>query len=541
LRHAIIETSQSRFVPLATRRPAAVDPAAPSALDPRRWWGLAVLCLSLLTISIDNTILNVALPTLARELDAGASQLQWIVDAYMLVFAGVLLTAGSLGDRFGRRRALTAGLITFGTGSLLAALATGSGQLIAARALMGVGGAFIMPSTLSILTATFPARELGKAIGIWSGFAGIGIAVGPVAGGWLLEHFAWNSIFLVNLPVVAVALIAGRALLHESSDPAVPPLDPRGFVLSGAGLTALVWAIIEAPSRGWTDGLVLAAFAIALVALVGFARWELRAPHPMLDVRLFRNRRFSASSIAISLAFFALFGLIFFLTQYLQGVLGYDALEAGIRTLPVAAGLVVGGPLSARLTAAVGTKAVVAAGMTIIAAGLLLLTRADAGSGYAIVAAAQVLLGFGMGNAMAPATEAIMGSLPIAKASVGSAVNDATRTTGGALGVAILGSLLSSGYRADMDHAVTGLPGSAAAAAHDSLAGGLHVAAQVGGPAGERLARAAETAFVSGMHTALVAGALVALAGAIVAARWLPARAADQERRPRPAAEVVAA
>jgi Na+/melibiose symporter-like transporter len=257
----------------------------------------------------------------------------------------------------------------------------------------------------------------------------------------------------------------------------------------------------------------------------------------MLDVRLFANRRFSASSIAISLAFFALFGLIFFLTQYMQGVLGYDALEAGIRTLPVAVGLVVGGPLSARLTAALGTKVVVAAGMTIVAAGLLVLTQADVGSGYGIVAAAQILLGFGMGTAMAPATEAIMGSLPVAKASVGSAVNDATRTTGGALGVAILGSLLSSGYRADMEDAVTGLPGSAASAAQDSLAGGLHVASGLGGQAGERLAHAAQTAFVSGMHTALIAGAVVAFAGAIVAARWLPARDAE----PQAVGEVVAA
>jgi predicted MFS family arabinose efflux permease len=257
----------------------------------------------------------------------------------------------------------------------------------------------------------------------------------------------------------------------------------------------------------------------------------------MLDVRLFANRRFSASSIAISLAFFALFGLIFFLTQYMQGVLGYDALEAGLRTLPVAAGLIVGGPLSARITAAAGTKIVVAAGMSIVAAGLLVLTQADVDTGYGIVAAAEVLLGFGMGLAMAPATEAIMGSLPVSKASVGSAVNDATRTTGGALGVAILGSLLSSGYRADMDAAVTGLPHAAAASAQDSLAGGLHAAAQLGGPAGERLAHTAQTAFVSGMHTALIAGAVVALAGAIVAARWLPARAAEPES----VGEVVAA
>src|SRR4051794_5006319 len=299
---------------------------------PRRWAALAVLCLSLVTISLDNTILNVALPTLERELHAGASQLQWIVDAYMLVFAGLLLTAGALGDRFGRRRALTFGLATFGIGSLLAALAPGAGELIAARALMGVGGAFIMPSTLSILTVIFPPAERGKAIGIWAGVAGIGIAIGPVAGGWLLEHFDWGAVFLVNLPVVVTALVAGRFLLPESSDPAAPALDPRGFALSTVGLISLVWAIIEAPSRGWTDAGILGAFGLAVVTLAAFVAWELRAPSPMLDVRLFRNPRFSASSVAISLAFFALFGVIFFLTQYMQGVLGYDALEAGIRT-----------------------------------------------------------------------------------------------------------------------------------------------------------------------------------------------------------------
>jgi EmrB/QacA subfamily drug resistance transporter len=521
----------SFHLPAAEGDPPAMPPSH-SAPDPRRWWGLAVLCLSLITISVDNTILNVALPTLASELDASASQLQWIVDAYMLVFAGLLLTAGALGDRFGRRRALAFGLATFGVGSLLAALAPGSGELIAARALMGVGGAFIMPSTLSILTATFPPRELGKAIGIWSGFAGIGIAIGPVSGGWLLEHFAWNSIFLVNLPIVAVALVAGHLLLHESKDPAGAALDPRGFVLSAVGLTALVWSIIEAPTRGWTDGLTLGAFALAIVTLTSFVAWELRAPSPMLDVRLFRNRRFSASSIAISLAFFALFGVIFFLTQYLQAVLGYSALEAGLRTLPVAAGLVIGGPLSHRLTAAAGTKLVVASGLATIAAALLLLTRADVDSGYGLVAAAQVLLGFGMAIAMAPATEAIMGSLPLAKASVGSAVNDATRTTGGALGVAVLGSLLSSGYRAGMDSVTSALPDSAAAAAHDSIGGALAVAARIGGPAGEHVADAARTAFVSGMHSALLVGAAVALAGAIVALRWLPARAAEESAAP---------
>src|SRR4051812_17780416 len=318
-------------------------------LDPRRWWTLAVLCLSLLVIGLDNTILNVALPTLQRDLDASSSQLQWIVDVYMLVFAGVLLTAGSLGDRFGRKRALTFGLVVFGLGSLGSALANSPELLIAMRGLMGIGGAFIMPSTLSILTATFPANERGKAIGIWSGVSGIGIAIGPVAGGWLIEHASWSWIFLVNLPIVVVALAAGRLLVPESRDEAEPKLDPRGFVLSFVALTALIWGLIEAPSRGWTDGLVLGAFAFAALMLVAFVAWERRAPAPMLDLKLFRNPRFSASSAAISLAFFALFGVIFFLTQYLQEVRGYSALDAGLRTLPVAAGLVIGGAVFGQL------------------------------------------------------------------------------------------------------------------------------------------------------------------------------------------------
>src|SRR3954466_10806499 len=349
--------------------------------DPRRWWTLGVLCLSLLVIGLDNTILNVALPTLQRDLDATSSQLQWIVDVYMLVFAGVLLTAGSLGDRFGRKRALSFGLLVFGLGSLGSALAGSPELLIATRALMGIGGAFIMPSTLSILTATFPEHERGKAIGIWAGCSGVGIAIGPaaggrgraigpVAGGWLLDGHGWGAIFLVNLPIVALALIAGRFLVPESRDESAPRLDPRGFALSFAGLTALVWAIIEAPSRGWTDPAIAGAFAFAAVVLAAFAAWELRAPEPMLDVKLFRNPRFSASSAAITLAFFALFGMIFFLTQYLQDVRGYSPLEAGLRMLPVAGGLILAGPLSALLTARVGAKAVVAAGLAVIGGAL---------------------------------------------------------------------------------------------------------------------------------------------------------------------------
>jgi EmrB/QacA subfamily drug resistance transporter len=488
--------------------------------DPRRWWTLGVLCLSLLVISLDNTILNVALPTLERDLGASSSQLQWIVDSYMLVFAGLLLTAAALGDRFGRRRALTFGLTVFGLGSALSALAGSAEMLIASRALMGVGGAFIMPSTLSILTATFPARERAKAIGIWAGVSGLGIAIGPLAGGWIVEHADWSWIFLVNVPFVIAALLAGRWLVPESLDPSAPRLDLPGFGLSTAGLVALVWAIIEAPNSGWTSPAILAGLGLAATLLAAFVTWERRTPHPMIDVALFRNRRFSAASGAITLSFFAMFGAIYFLTQYLQLVLGFSALEAGVRILPVAAGLVLGGPLSAKLSERIGAKVVVGTGLSLIAGALLLMAQFEVSSGYGIVAAAFVLLGIGIGMAMTPATDAVMGSLPLAKASVGSAVNDATRTTGGALGVAIMGSIMSSVYRGDMDAIGAG------AAAHDSLAGALAAASGLGGEAGTRLAATAQEAFVSGMHTAVLVGAAIALTGALVAALFLPAREA---------------
>jgi EmrB/QacA subfamily drug resistance transporter len=515
--------TQSPRIRIAPRKEPA-RPGLTEAPDPRRWRALAVLCLSLLVIGIDNTILNVALPTLERDLGASASELQWIVDSYLLVFAGLLLTAGALGDRFGRKRALTAGLVVFGIGSTLAAFAGSPGALIASRALMGVGGALIMPSTLSILTATFPASERPKAIGIWTAVSGLGIAVGPVTGGWLIEHHDWNAVFLVNLPVVALALLAGRPLLGESQDPAAPRLDRGGFALSIAALTALLWAIIEAPGRGWTDGLVLTGFAAATALLAAFVAWELRVDEPMLDVRLFRVPRFAAASGAISLAFFALFGMIFFLTQYMQAILGYSALEAGVRTLPVAGALVVAGAASARLAERHGTTRLVAGGLALASAGLAVLTQAGPETGIGAVVASEVIVGLGIGLAMAPATESVMGSLPLAKASVGSAVNDTTRTAGGALGVAVLGSILSSGYRGDMEANLSDLPAPAAAAAGDSIGGAMSVAARLGADGGP-LADAAREAFVGGMHAAVIVAAAVMLAGSLLAHRFLPARA----------------
>ena len=506
--------------------------AQPPSADPRRWWTLAVLCLSLLVISLDNTVLNVALPTLERDLGASASQLQWIVDSYMLVFAGLLLTAGALGDRFGRRRALEAGMVLFGLGSVLSGLAGSSGTLIATRALMGVGGALIMPSTLSILTNVFPAEERGRAIGAWAAVSGLGIAVGPVAGGWLIDHFDWSAVFYVNVPVVVAALALGRRFVPESADPDAPRLDLAGFVLSIAGLTALLWAIIEAPDRGWTSAPVLTALSAAVTLLAVFAAWELRVAHPMLDLTVFRNPRFSAASGAITLAFFALFGTIFALTQYLQGVLGHDALTAGLWVAPVAAGMMAGAGSSAALVARLGTKVVVAAGLAVIAAGMALVTLADVTSGFATVAGFMVVLGLGAGLTMAPATDAVMGAVPAARASVGSAVNDTTRTTGGALGVAVLGSVLSSIYRGDMHDAVAHLPAGAAAAAGDALGGALAT-----GDAA--LAATARDAFVSGLHGAALVAAGVAVAGSVLALVALPSRGAAPDAGPVP--EAVAA
>ena len=337
----------------------------------RRWWILAVLCFSLLVIVLDNTILNVAIPTIVRDLDATNSQLQWMIDAYTLVFAGLLLTAGSLGDRFGRRGALQLGLVLFGLGSLASAFASTSAQLIATRAFMGIGGAFIMPATLSIITNVFPARERGKAIGVWAGTAGLAGVLGPLTGGFLLEHFYWGSIFLVNIPIVVVGVLAGIFLIPTSKDPSAPRLDPIGALLSIVGLTVLLYAIIEAPQKGWSSSATLAGFAAGVIVLGAFLAWEAHIDHPMLDVTFFKNPRFTAASMGIMMVFFAMFGATFLLTQYFQFVLGYTPLETGIRFLPIAASMMILSPLSARFVHRIGTKLVVGTGLLMVTGGLI--------------------------------------------------------------------------------------------------------------------------------------------------------------------------
>ncbi|MGI8810270.1 MAG: MFS transporter [Acidimicrobiales bacterium] len=504
-----------------------------AAIHARRWWTLAVMCLSLMVIGVDNTILNVALPTLVRDLDATTSQLQWIVDSYTLVFAGLLLTAGSLGDRFGRRRGLSIGLLVFGAGSVASALAGSAEQLIATRALMGIGGALIMPATLSIISNVFTVpAERARAIAVWAGFSAMGIAIGPLSGGWLLEHFWWGSVFMVNIPIVGLALTGGRLLVPESKDPSPPGLDPIGALLSIAGLVTLVWAIIEAPALGWTDPTTLAAFGAAAVLIGGFVAWERHSDHPMLDVGFFANPRFSAASTAVTLVFFALFGSTFLQTQYLQFVLGYGALEAGLRVAPIALVLMVAAPTSARLVERIGTKVVVATGLAVVSAALVLLSFATVTSGYGPVLAHLLIMGLGMGMTMAPATESIMGSLPRAKAGVGSAVNDTTRQIGGALGVAILGSLLASTYASSLGDAVP-------AAARASVGGALDLARALGGAQGAALAASAKSAYVDGMGVGVLVAAGVALVGSLVALAFLPSRARmESESPPEPAGEL---
>jgi EmrB/QacA subfamily drug resistance transporter len=489
-----------------------------------------------MVIGLDNTILNVALPTLAKPVSAGGlgasgSELQWIVDSYTIVFAGLLLTAGALGDRFGRYRSLAFGLAVFGAGSALSTFASSASMLIGTRALMGVGASFIMPATLSILTNVFTDnRERAKAIGVWAGVSAIGIGIGPVAGGFLLTHFWWGSVFLVNVPVVLIALVLGYLLIPESRDESAPKLDPFGSLLSIAGLSALLWAIIEGPSKGWRSTEVTAAFVIAVIVLTGFFLWELTYSSPMLDVRFFRNRRFSAASGAITVTFLTLFGTIFLLTQYFQSVLGYSTVKAGAVLIPQAAMMMVFAPLSPRWVHRFGNKLVVVAGMIVVAITLLLMTTFTPHSSTPHVVLVTMLLGLGIAHIMPPATESIMGALPREKAGVGSAMNDTTRQVGGAVGVALLGSILSSQYGSHITSTLDGVaPVDLIDRAKDSVGAALGLAQRdpQAQPFASAIGNAARDGFVNGFHTAVLVSAAIVVAAAVGVLKWLPARAAE--------------
>ncbi|MGH9150813.1 MAG: MFS transporter, partial [Acidimicrobiales bacterium] len=423
----------------------------------RRWFLLGIMCLSLVMVVMAVAGLNVALPSMQRDLDATASALQWIIDSYALVFAALLLPAGALGDRFGRKQALMVGLVVFALGSVVSGVATSSGQVVVGRAVTGVGAALVMPATLSLIATIFPPRERRRAIAMWAGFAGAGGALGPIVSGALLERYWWGSAVLVNVPVVLTVLVAVALFSPTSRDPRATPLDPAGSLLSLVGLGALVFGIIEGPERGWTSAPVTAAFAAAALGLVAFVAWERRTRHPMLPLGLFRDRRMSVGSAVVTVAFFVMFGLFFLFTLYLQFVRGYSPLSAGLSTLPLALMLVAVAPRSAVLAERMGTGAVMSAGFALVAAGFVVLALIGPATPYPVLAVALALLGAGMSLTAAPATGSIMSAVPSAKAGVGSAVNDTTRELGGALGIAVLGSIVSSTYRSSVE--VGRLPG----------------------------------------------------------------------------------
>jgi MFS transporter, DHA2 family, integral membrane protein len=485
----------------------------------RRWFLLGVLCLSLVMVVMAVSSLNVAIPTIQRELGASATTLQWIVDAYALVFAGLLLTAGALGDRFGRKKALLSGLAVFGVGAMVSGFAGSASVIIVGRGIQGIGAALVMPATLSLITAIFPPEERQRAIATWVGFAGAGGAIGPIVSGALLERFWWGSAFLVNVPVIIVTAVAVALYSPESRDDAATPLDPRGALLSLTGLGALLFGIIEGPERGWTDPFVVATFVAAAGLLTLFVLWERIAEHPMLPLKFFGDRRFSVGSAVVTTSFFVMFGFFFLFSMYLQFARGYSPLDAGLATLPMAATFMIVSPRSAGLVERLGSGTTITIGFLVIAAGMGGLALVGVGTPYLALVAILVLLATGMSIVAAPATTGIMSSVPLSKAGVGSAMNDTTREVGGALGIAVFGSIVNSGYRAAMDVGGLELPPAAAEQARESAGAAGQVAAQVGGQGGATLLDRAATAFTDAMNTTATISMAMLIVAALVVSR----------------------
>jgi EmrB/QacA subfamily drug resistance transporter len=490
--------------------------------NPHRWWILIVLCLSSLVLVIDSMALTVAVPSMTKDIGASAQDTQWILDSYILVFAGLLLTSGSLGDRFGRRKVMIIGLLIFGAASLAATFCTNPGEVIAVRIAMGLGGTLIMPSTLSILITVFDGEERAKAMAVWSSVSMLGLVGSPVLGGVLIDHFSWHSIFFINVPVVALAVLAGLTLMPESKG-SVHKADPLGAVLSAAGMTALIWWIIELPQHGAFGGQSAITLAVAVIALGGFVVWENVTPAPMVPLVLFKHRNFSGGSLSLTLVQIGNGGLLLVLTQYLQFVLGYSPIKAGLAFVPLAVTALAGNFAGMRLAATIGNRLLILTGMLVMASSFALLSTVSADTGFAIPAIALGLLGLGAGVAMPAAVGALMGTIPPEKAGVGSALNDTIQQAGTALGIAILGSLLSSGFTRKM-------PADAPEQAKHSITGAL---AAAHGDTG--LIDAARDAFTASMSTTFTVSAIGVLAAAILAT--LVMRNTKPEPAPIPAQE----
>jgi EmrB/QacA subfamily drug resistance transporter len=489
---------------------------------------LAVLCVSLLIVSLDGTVLNVALPTLVRKLHASSRDLQWIVDSYVVLFAGLMLVSGSLADRVGRKRTFLAGLVAFAACSTWAAFSGSVGMLIAARAAMGIGAALIMPSTLAIITNTFTERrERQRAIGLWGATSGVGIALGPIVGGLLLAHFSWGSVFLINVPIAAVGFACALPLVPDSKNPAASRPDLAGALLSMAGLGLLLDAIIEAPVDGWSSALVLATGLGGLALLATFGFWERTCAQPMLNLRFFAARSFSAAIVSIALMMFGLLGAFFVLTQFLQFQLGYTPLQAGVRILPAAGAIALAAPLSSEVVRAFGTKLTIAAGLLSATAGLWQISGATVTSGYGAIVAGMALVGVGAGLVIPSATGSVMGSLPREHTGVGGATNGTFLQVGGALGVAVIGSLLSNRYEDRLSNALAlhHFPSALEQTVLGSLGSALAVAHELGGATGELLAHAARAAFLNGMDLGLLSAAVVIAVAAASALVTLPGKA----------------
>ncbi|WP_416966809.1 MFS transporter [Streptomyces sp. 4F14] len=506
----------------------------------RRWWALLVLCLSLLITVMANTSLIVAAPDMTTDLGLSSSDLQWVVDSYTVPYAALMLVLGAIGDKYSRRGALVLGLLIFAAGSVMGSMVDETSLVIVARAIMGIGAAVVMPATLSLVVASFPRSERAKAITAWAATSGLAVAFGPLVSGWLLEDHAWGSTFLINVPFALLAVVGALALVPPSKAEGMARIDYVGGLLSIVTVGSLIYAAIEGPHAGWGAGPVTAA-VVAVAGLAAFVAWELRHPHPMLDVRKFGLRPFTGSMLAVMFFFFGMFAVIYYATQFLQFVLGYDALETGVRLLPLGGAVFLGSALTGILTPKLGVKVMVVTGLVIGTAGMFLLTQIDKGSTYGDFLAPLMMLGLALGLAISPATDTIMGSFPESELGVGGGVNDTALELGGALGIAVLGSLLGTAYRDELTDLVGNrLPAEAMETAKDSVGAGLAVAQRVGPEQAQSAVDAVHQAFAHGVAQTSLIGGIIMAAGTAIVLAVLPGRRGFAKHNAEPEAGTTA-